>query len=109
MSEVQGRVRVQRVAYKGEIVEVKTTINHPMENGTRKDKEGNLIPKRYITHFKCTYNNKEVFRAEWYPSISANPFLSFFVTAIESGNIDFEWREDTGKVFKKSAEIIVES
>ncbi len=109
MSEVQGRVRVQRVAYKGEIVEVKTTINHPMENGTRKDKEGNVIPKKYIKYFKCTYNDKEVFRSEWHPSISANPFLVFFLTAIESGNIYFEWIEDTGRVFKKSAEIIVES
>ena len=109
MSEVQGRVRVQRVARKGEIIEIRTTINHPMENGKRRDKNGALIPKRYITYFKCLYNKREVFRAEWHPSVSANPFLSFFVTATESGRIDFEWIEDTGRVFKKFAEITVES
>ena len=109
MSEIQGRVRVPRVVRRGENIEIKTTINHPMENGRNKDKDGKIIDIKYIKDFKCFYNDKEIFRSEWHPSISANPFLSFFIRARESGNISFEWIENTGKVFKKSAEIIVES
>lgn len=109
MSEIKGRVRVQKTAKKGEVIEIKTTISHPMENGTRKDEYGNLIPRQYITSFRCVYNSTEVFRAEWQPSVSANPFLSFFVTATESGKLEFEWTEDSGKIFKESADITVES
>ncbi|VBB69276.1 Sulfur oxidation protein SoxZ [invertebrate metagenome] len=108
MPEIQGRVRVPKFAKKGEIIEIKTTINHPMENGYRKDKSGHIIPKQYITEFKCIYNKKEVFYTEWYPAISSNPFFSFFIVANESGNIYFEWIENTGQVFKQSAVIAIE-
>ncbi|KAF0144795.1 MAG: sulfur oxidation protein SoxZ [Rhodospirillaceae bacterium] len=108
MSEVKGRARVQKTARKGDVIEIKTTISHPMENGTRKDGHGNVVPRKYITGFKCLYNGTEIFRSEWQPSVSANPFLSFFVTATESGMLDFEWTEDTGQVFKESSNITVE-
>lgn len=108
MSEVKGRVRVQKTAKKGDTIEIKTTISHPMENGSRKDEQGNVIPKKYITAFKCTYNGTVVFHSEWQPSVSVNPFLSFFVMASESGKLEFEWTEDTGQSFKEMAEISVE-
>lgn len=109
MLEVKGRVRIQKTAKKGEVIEIKTTISHTMENGARKDGHGALIPRKYITGFKCIYNGTEVFHSEWQPSVSSNPFLSFFVTAIKNGTLDFEWTEDTGQVFKASADITVEN
>jgi sulfur-oxidizing protein SoxZ len=30
------------------------------------------------------------------PGIAANPYLRFFVTARESGALDFEWVDDSG-------------
>jgi sulfur-oxidizing protein SoxZ len=30
------------------------------------------------------------------PGIAANPYLRFFVTARESGTLDFEWIDDAG-------------
>lgn len=108
MLDVRGRVRVQKTAKKGEIVEVRTTINHPMESGTRKDENGNILQKKYITTFRCVYNGTEVFRSEWQPSVSVNPFLSFFITANKSGKLDFEWIEDSGQVFKESTNISVD-
>lgn len=107
--EVKPRVRIPATAKKGEIIEIKTTVNHPMENGNRKGPDGNLIPKKIINLFVCKFNGKEVFRSEWFPVISANPFLSFFVKVEESGKFEMEWTEDTGQKFPFSAEIKVEA
>ncbi|MDU6726779.1 MAG: thiosulfate oxidation carrier complex protein SoxZ, partial [Bradyrhizobium sp.] len=38
----------------------------------------------------------------------ANPFLSFFTTASESGRFEFEWIGDNGFVATASAAITVE-
>ena len=41
--DIKPRIRVQNTAKKGEVVEVKTLITHPMENGQRKDAAGNVM------------------------------------------------------------------
>lgn len=108
MLEIKGRIRIlPQNPKKGDLIEVKTTINHPMENGFRKDEAGNLLPKKYIASFRCTYNSTEVFRSEWQLSVAANPFLSFFLVANKSGHINCEWIEDSGQVFKETVDITV--
>ena len=47
-------------------------------------------------------------RAQLEPGISANPYLSFFTTATESGTFDFEWIGDNGFSQTASAPITVE-
>ena len=49
-----------------------------------------------------------MFRAELSPAIAANPFLSFFTTAIESGTLAFRWTGDNGFEATHTAEIAVE-
>lgn len=43
------RVRVPRTASKGEVIEIKTLLSHPMETGYRRDDQGRIIP-RHIIH-----------------------------------------------------------
>ena len=59
-------------AKRGEIIEIKTLIQHPMETGYRLDNKGAVIPRDIISRFTCAYNGEEVFRAELFPAISAN-------------------------------------
>ncbi len=102
------RIRVPKTADKGEIVEIKTLISHKMETGRRKNKKtGDLIPRKIINKFVATFNGEEVFSADWHPSISANPYMSFFVVASESGTFDFSWTDDDGTVYSKSAKMTV--
>ncbi|HEY1431927.1 MAG TPA: thiosulfate oxidation carrier complex protein SoxZ [Stellaceae bacterium] len=42
------------------------------------------------------------------PAIAANPFISFFTVATESGTIAFEWRGDNGFAASEHAAITVE-
>ena len=39
--------------------------------------DGAAIPRDIINRFVCTYNGEEVFRAELFPAIAANPFIAF--------------------------------
>jgi sulfur-oxidizing protein SoxZ len=103
----QARIRVPRTAAKGEVIEIKTLIQHPMETGFRRDFEGNLIPVRIIHRFMCTYDGEEVFRVDFHPSIAANPYLSFRTVATASGRLEFAWHDDDGSVYTASAEIEV--
>ncbi len=101
-------INVPRKAKRGETIEIKTLISHIMETGFRRDTVGKPIPRDIITSFTCRYNGEEIFRADLYPAIAANPFISFFTVATESGTIDFEWTGDNGFHETASAEIAVE-
>jgi len=101
------RVRLPAKAKKGEIIEIKTLITHDMEMGTRKDADGKTIPRKIIKEFVCTFNGKEVFKSDWQPGVSANPYMAFFAKVTESGTFEFAWTEDDGAVFKASSKIEV--
>src|ERR1700751_2316384 len=85
-------------AKRGAIIEIKTLIQHPMETGYRLDNKGAVIPRDIISRFTCAYNGDEVFRAELFPAISANPFIAFSTVATESGELGFSWIDDDGKI-----------
>ena len=94
-------------AKRGEIVEIKTLISHPMETGYRRSQVGARIPRDIIRLFVCTYNGTEIFRAELHPAIVANPFIVFSTVATESGTLTFQWTGDNGFSVTESAAITV--
>lgn len=105
---IKPRVRVPRSVKKGEAFEVKSLVTHPMDTGTRKDKAtGKMIPRDIINQMLVTYGGKEVLKCKWHPSVSANPYSSFYVVATESGPMDFTWRDDAGNLYTKSVKVKV--
>jgi sulfur-oxidizing protein SoxZ len=101
-------INVPAKAKRGEVIEIKALMAHIMETGYRRTASGELIPRDIITSFACRYNGVEIFRADLYPAIAANPFISFFTIATESGKFDFEWIGDQGFSETASAAISVE-
>ena len=101
-------INVPKKAKRGEIIEIKTLLSHIMETGYRHTAEGEVVPRDIITSFTCRYNGVEIFRADLFPAIAANPFISFFTVANESGKFDFEWIGDNGFAATASASITVE-
>lgn len=85
-----------KTARRGEVVEIRALIGHPMETGFRPSSEGKLLPRDIIQRFVCRYNGDVVFAAELFPAISANPYLVFYTLATESGTLEFEWQGDNG-------------
>jgi sulfur-oxidizing protein SoxZ len=101
-------INVPKQAKPGEIITIKTLISHEMETGYRHDSVGQPLPRNIITLFTCKYNGEEIFRAELFPAISANPFFTFSTVATESGTFTFQWSGDRGFSQTESATIIVE-
>ncbi len=101
-------INVPAKAKRGDVIEIKTLISHNMETGFRPDNTGKLLPRDIISEFICKYNGEEIFRAELFPAIAANPFLTFSTIATESGTLTFEWTGDNGFAATESAEITVE-
>jgi sulfur-oxidizing protein SoxZ len=101
-------INVPQKAKRGDVIEIKTLIQHPMETGFRVGFNGALIPRDIIDAFVCTYNGTEIFRAELSSAIAANPFIAFTTIATESGAIAFKWTGDNGFSVDETADITVE-
>ena len=100
-------INAPKRARKGEIVELKALILHPMETGFRPGTNGRLIPRNIIERFVATWNGVEIFRMEMSPAIAANPFVAFSAVATESGTIVFRWIGDEGFAVEESVAIAV--
>ena len=101
------RISVPQNARRGDSIEIRVAIQHPMETGYRTDDNGTSIPKNVINKLACRYNGAEVFRAEMGSGISANPYLSFFIIAANSGELRFDWVDDAGVTGSERTAIIV--
>ena len=92
---------------RGEPIEVRISIRHPMETGYRTNDSGEHVPRNVIRRFTCRYNGAPVFAVRMTSGIAANPYLRFFVTARESGTLEFEWVDDGGVRREARAEVKV--
>lgn len=89
-------IRVPKQVKAGEPFEVRVLLSHPMESGQRRDERGEVVPRMIINRFACTLDGEEVFSAELFPAIAANPYLAFHVVAERSGTLTLAWTDDAG-------------
>ena len=107
MAAPKPRIKLPKSASAGEVITIKTLISHEMESGQRKGKDGNLIPRKIINKFSCTFNGQPVFECDLDPSISANPYMEFTAKVSESGTFKFTWVDDDGSVYESENPIEV--
>ena len=100
-------LNVSKTAKKGDAIEVKILISHPMESGQRRDEMGTLVPRMVINDFRCVYNGVEVVHLTLFPAIAANPFLAFAAKADASGELVFSWKDDSGASQTETARVEV--
>jgi sulfur-oxidizing protein SoxZ len=91
------RIVCPQTAKAGEVVEVKVLIQHPMVTG-HTAAGPNQEPRDIIHTFAVTYAGEEIFRAELFPGIAANPYIAFTTVAVGSGDLVFTWTGDNGEV-----------
>jgi len=103
----QPRIRIPKIAKKGEVIQIRTLVSHVMESGQRRDEAGKPIPRMIINRFTCTFNGKPVFACDMEPAIAANPYLEFFAKVAESGTFRFTWTADDGAIVSASEKITV--
>ena len=104
---VKPRVKVPKTAAKDEVITIKTLISHKMETGQRKDKEGNIIPRKIINKFSAAFNGTPVFEVDLEPAIAVNPYFEFSLKVPESGKITFTWVDDDVTTYSEEKSIEV--
>ncbi len=103
MSEV--RIRVPAAIKPGELITVRTLVNHPMEvmafaGGKPVEKTYNFVHK-----VAATYNGKLVFEAETTQAVSANPFFGFPLKVGAPGVLKIVFTDTLGKTYEGQVEI----
>ena len=87
-------INAPSTAKRGEVIEIRATIGHPMETGFRPGDDGRILPRNLIKRFSCRYNGELVFSAELFSAVAANPYLAFHTIAVESGTLALTWEGD---------------
>lgn len=101
------RIKAPAQAARGEVIELKALIRHPMETGYRRDLYGKQIPEDILDRFECRYNGETVFSAEFYRAVAADPFLTFYTVATETGTLEFRWVGQDERVYSETIELEV--
>jgi sulfur-oxidizing protein SoxZ len=93
---MSARIQVPANVKRGDVMQIRVLIQHDMETGYRFDDRGTAIPRNVIHTITCTYNGREVLRAQTSSGIAANPYLQFPLLATESGEMTLTWVDDRG-------------
>jgi len=100
-------LKVPATARRGEAIEIRALIAHPMETGYRLDAAGKPLPRDILRRFTCRYNGELVVRIELHPAVAANPYFAFSAVATDSGTLTFTWEGDNGFAQTETALIAV--
>ena len=100
-------INAPSTAKRGDVIEIRATIGHPMETGFRPGDDGKILPRNLIKRFSCRYNGEIVFSAELFSAVAANPYLAFHTVALESGTLALTWEGDNAFTQTESVAITV--
>lgn len=76
-----------KLKFRGEHVEVKTIIQHPMETGLRKDKKtGEKIPAHFIEEAALSVNGKAVSTVVMSGAVSKGPYIFWKLKSLNPGD-----------------------
>ena len=100
------RIRIPRSARAGEVSEIRTLIEHPMETGLRHE-GGRTLPRDMLTRLMVRMNGETLLAAEFRNGTSANPYHVFFVRMERTSSFEFTWTDERGRVARAEARVSV--
>lgn len=86
---------------RGEPVEVRSLLQHPMESGQRSDEQGRRLPRRIVHRVEARFEGELVWAARLQPGIATNPYLAFWFTPPGEGELLLRWQGDEGFVHEE--------
>lgn len=90
------RIRAPRSARPGEVVEIRTLLEHPMETGLRQE-GGRTVPRDMLSRLLVRVNGEVALQAEFRNGSAANPFHVFFLRVERTSELDFTWTDEAGR------------
>lgn len=95
-----------RARSKGDHVEIRLLIPHPMESGRRKDAGGQPIPACFIQSLTVDVAGRRVIEAQLSGSVSRDPYFVFKVDGAKPGDtVSVRWQDNTGET--RTAEAVI--
>lgn len=101
------RISAPETAARGEGVEIRTIISHPMETGLRHDSSGLPAPLRIVEQFRCFANRQVALTMELESAIAANPYLAFNLRMDETTQLQFEWIDTNAEIYSGEVTVTV--
>lgn len=93
----RGTIKVHARRGADGVTEVKALIRHPMDSGFEFTKDFVPIPEHYIETLTFLHQGRLVFRCNWGPAVSKDPFLSFKFRGAKVGDaLEARWVDDKG-------------
>ncbi len=80
----------------GDVIEIRATVQHPMETGFRVGSDGQVLARNLVRRVECRFDGELVFAADLHPAISANPYLAFPLHLTGPGTLTVSWQGDQG-------------
>ncbi len=99
------RIRVPSRITKGDVITVTAIVEHPMDTGLFRTREGAAIPAWFIKDVVVTYGDQEVARFEWTSGISKDPVVTFTLRADREAPLAMAWTDSKGATFRQSVDI----
>ena len=103
---VQPRVRIPRSAKAGEVIEIRTLIEHPMETGLRHE-AGSVRPRDMLHRLLVRINGETLFVADLRNGSSANPYHVFFARITRTSDFEFVWQDERGATAQATARVVL--
>jgi len=87
-----------RATLKGDTVDVRVLMVHPMETGQRKDASGAVVPMHFIQEVVVRVNGKPVLEGQISQAVSRNPVFSFRLKGAKAGDkLEIAWLDSKGE------------
>lgn len=102
---VRALLNVPITAHIGEVIEIRATVQHPMETGFRVGSDGQVLARDLVRRVECRFDGELVFAADLHPAIAANPYLAFPLRVTGSGVVTVSWQGDQGFSHSESARL----
>ena len=100
------RVRIPRSARAGEVIEIRTLAEHPMETGLRH--ASTPAPARdMLSRLVVRMNGEVLFVADLRNGTSANPYHVFFARIDQRSTFTFVWSDERGRTVTATALVTI--
>ncbi len=99
------RILVPTSIRRGDVIDVRALVEHPMATGLFRDAQGNPIPAHFINDVSVTYGDREAAHFVWTSGISRDPFVEFSLVADREAKLKFVWQDNKGGVFTQTVDI----
>lgn len=108
MARPTPRVRLPRSVTAGVPFRVRTRITHPMHTGLLRDRDGKIVRRRIINRFSVRFDGEVAISVDLKRAVSADPYFEFEMAVPKSGELEFEWVDDDGSIYRLGKRIAVD-